>query len=177
MGLSYIFVQQAFTSKQNQIRCCSGNDSESLRNRLSQAMAELNHQVAATKREKLIIKDEYKPRHGYSGYLKKSSWAPLKDKELETKTTLQSQEDNGLRLFRKNHCLLMGYSGDRYKGMQYNPGVPTIESELFDAMEKNKWVTKENKQNPHTIQFQRGSRTDSGVSAVRQVCSLWLREF
>lgn len=70
----------------------------------------------------------------------------------------------------------MGFSGTKYSGMQYNKDCETIEDNLFRAMLKTEWITEENMRKPWTIEFQRGSRTDRGVSAARQCCSLLLRK-
>lgn len=60
--------------------------------------------------------------------------------------------------------------------MQRNPDVNTIEDELLKAMLKNKIITEEAFNQPQTIHFQRAARTDKGVSAFRQCCSLKLRK-
>ncbi|KAG4073939.1 hypothetical protein HA402_014144 [Bradysia odoriphaga] len=74
------------------------------------------------------------------------------------------------------HCLMMGYSGSQYRGMQYQKrdGAPTIEEILFNAMLECKWITHEAYKMPHSIGFYHGSRTDKGVSALRQCCSIRL---
>lgn len=141
-------------------------------------MEKLNRYRAEEKEKSANKEEMYQPRHNYSGYLKKSTWMYFKDKINNKKSEpINYSQNDRKNIFWKNHCLLMGYSGDNYCGMQYNPNVPTIENELFNAMHKHDWITQENKEKPWTIQFQRGSRTDRGVSAVRQVCSLWLRAF
>lgn len=132
-------------------------------------------EAKADKANRVNAADKYKPRHNFSGYLKKSTWVTHKPEAEEHKP--EKYDAGRKNIYWKNHCLLMGYSGDNYCGMQYNPNVPTIENELFNAMLRQKWITEENKVKPWTIAFQRGSRTDTGVSAVRQVCSLWLREY
>lgn len=56
-----------------------------------------------------------------------------------------------------------------------NPGVKTIEEELFKALLDAKYITEDDFNNQQNSQFQRSSRTDKGVSAARQVVSLKLR--
>lgn len=77
-----------------------------------------------------------------------------------------------------NHCMMLSYSGTKYYGIQRlrQEGAPTIEEVLFKAMLDNKWITDEAFEQPFSIRFQQGSRTDKGVSAVRQCCSIRLRE-
>lgn len=57
-----------------------------------------------------------------------------------------------------------------------NPGTKTIEEDLLTALLKANFITEEAFSTPQLIQFQRAARTDKGVSAVRQVVSIKLRE-
>ncbi|XP_053615428.1 pseudouridylate synthase 1 homolog isoform X2 [Plodia interpunctella] len=78
------------------------------------------------------------------------------------------------RIKRKKVALLLGYCGVDYFGMQRNPGVQTIEEDLFKALLDAKYITEDDFKTQQNIQFQRSSRTDKGVSAARQVVSLKL---
>ncbi|XP_060806019.1 pseudouridylate synthase 1 homolog isoform X2 [Amyelois transitella] len=78
------------------------------------------------------------------------------------------------RIKRKKVALLLGYCGVDYFGMQRNPGVQTIEEDLFKALLDAKYITEDDFKSQQNIQFQRSSRTDKGVSAARQVVSLKL---
>ena len=53
-----------------------------------------------------------------------------------------------------------------------NPGVPTIENELFQALAKAQAIPDNLKVSPDKLWFDRCARTDRGVSAARQVVSL-----
>lgn len=53
-----------------------------------------------------------------------------------------------------------------------NPGVPTIEEDLVQALWKANVISEEHKDNLGKLNFQRCARTDKGVSAARQVVSL-----
>ena len=53
-----------------------------------------------------------------------------------------------------------------------NPGVPTIEEDLVQALWKANVISEEHKDNLGKLGFQRCARTDKGVSAARQVVSL-----
>ncbi|KAL7748653.1 tRNA pseudouridine synthase 1 [Sorochytrium milnesiophthora] len=66
-------------------------------------------------------------------------------------------------------ALLMGFCGTGYQGMQINPGVKTIESELFKALIDVQAVSKDNAEDLKKIGFMRAARTDKGVHAVGQV--------
>lgn len=71
----------------------------------------------------------------------------------------------------------MGYSGSKYFGMQYQStkDVVTIEEQLLKAMLHSKWITQGDYKQPQRIKYQHSSRTDKGVSAARQCCSIYLR--
>ncbi|XP_013792490.2 tRNA pseudouridine synthase A, mitochondrial-like isoform X1 [Limulus polyphemus] len=74
----------------------------------------------------------------------------------------------------KKMAVLLSYSGKGYLGMQRNPGVKTIEEDLFQAMYKTGLILQAHIDRPQQINFQRAARTDKGVSAVRQIVSLKL---
>lgn len=123
----------------------------------------------------------YTPRFQYNGYLKNSSWryydeeamAKLKNDQPVELTAEQVRYRN---LKKRKYCLLLGFAGANYFGMQFNTGVTTIEGELMRAMCRNKWILEEHLKNPIPLEFQHGSRTDRGVSAARMNCSLLLRK-
>lgn len=60
---------------------------------------------------------------------------------------------------------------------QKTEGVVTIEGILFKAMLDSNWITYASYKKPHKIKYQQASRTDKGVSAARQCCSILLRKF
>ncbi len=76
-----------------------------------------------------------------------------------------------------NHCMMMGYSGSKYSGMQYQTtkDIVTIEGMVFKAMLESNWIDYASYKQPKRIRYQEGSRTDKGVSATRQCCSILLR--
>lgn len=126
-------------------------------------------------------KDGYKPRFEYNGYLKNSHWRYFDEEtklKLKNKDNIEPTEAEIKYRERKKRkfCLLLGFCGTNYYGMQYNITVNTIEDMLLGAMLKNEWILDEHKQKPHLLEFQHGSRTDRGVSAARMNCSLLLRK-
>lgn len=141
-----------------------------------------NHKVKKTKTKigtsKLLKPaDNYTSRFQYNGYLKAKRWQYYDDERLGTYGP-ETEEQYHYRLLKKQKCcVLMGFAGGDYFGMQYNKGVHTIEQVLFDAMLKNGWILPEHIQQPWLVEFDRGSRTDRGVSAARQNISLTLREY
>lgn len=121
--------------------------------------------------------DGYTPRFQYNGYLRKSHWRYYDENHSEEKE-LETEEQYNYRMLKKHkYCLLMGFAGGQYYGMQYNNTVHTIEDELLKAMVKHKWILPEHMEKPWMVEFQRGSRTDKGVSAARMNVSVILRKF
>lgn len=121
--------------------------------------------------------DGYTPRFQYNGYLRKSHWR-YHDENCPTEKEPETEEQFNYKMLKKHKfCLLLGFAGMNYFGMQYNYSVNTIEDELLKAMVKHKWILPEHLEKPWTFEFVRGSRTDRGVSAARMNVSLVLREF
>ncbi|CAL1533324.1 unnamed protein product [Lymnaea stagnalis] len=69
-------------------------------------------------------------------------------------------------------AMLVAYNGSGYYGVQINPGFPTIESEFFPALVKIDAIPQDHADTPSKMWFQRGSRTDKGVSAAGQIFSM-----
>ncbi|KAI6659333.1 tRNA pseudouridine synthase A, mitochondrial-like [Oopsacas minuta] len=91
----------------------------------------------------------------------------------EVIASVQKVEDNSpIKVSRKMVALFMSYNGYGYHGMQYNAGTKTIEGELLEAVFKAGAISEEVKFQLGHLKFQRTSKTDKGVSAVRQIVSL-----
>ena len=58
------------------------------------------------------------------------------------------------------------------QGMQFNPGVKSIEQELETAIVKAGGISEENQNKPRNVKWMRAARTDKGVSACGQVVTL-----
>lgn len=121
--------------------------------------------------------DNYTSRFQYNGYLKSRHWQ-FYDNERLGAFGPETEEQYNYRMLKKHKfCVLLGFAGGNYFGMQYNKNVHTVEEVLLEAMVRNRWILSEHKQKSWLIDFQRGSRTDRGVSAARQNISLTLREY
>lgn len=131
---------------------------------MSEAIDEFNVRKEKEKQKKLDHK---------TNCIKKRQWIENKLTEGEI-AAKRGNFDPIERIKRKKYALLMGYCGADYYGMQRNPGMLTIEEELFAAMLKHKWITEESFNQAQNAQFQRAARTDKGVSAARQICSIKL---
>lgn len=110
----------------------------------------------------------------YDGRSKKRRWENRRDDDNDTKRVRTNPEE---RIKKRKYCMLLGYAGANYHGMQRNPDVNTIEEELLKVLFKNKLIDENGFKQSQNINFQRAARTDKGVSAARQCCSMKLREF
>lgn len=145
---------------------CNSTD-KSFYERMTEAI-----EAAKNKQKPIAYKPRYEPR--YNGKVKKRPWQDFTSEGNPEKRANFNPED---RVKRKKCCLLLGYSGAKYFGMQRNRDRPTIEEELLVAMLKHKWINEEGFKLPQMVHFQRAARTDKGVSAARQCVSLKLRKF
>ena len=72
-------------------------------------------------------------------------------------------------------AVFLVYLGNGYQGMQRNPGVKSIEEDLFNAMAKAGAISEKNAECEKSFQkvhWSRSARTDKGVSAICQVVSM-----
>lgn len=79
-----------------------------------------------------------------------------------------------IRFKKRRVALFLGYLGERYHGMQINPGVTTIEKCLLDALHKAELLSDQNYDHPGKMSLMRSARTDKGVSAAAQCVSIKL---
>lgn len=76
----------------------------------------------------------------------------------------------------KKYCFLLSYAGENYNGCQRqrSEALDTIEEHVLKALYKNGWISEYDYHYCNEIEFERASRTDRGVSALRQCISLLL---
>ncbi|KAN0063671.1 tRNA pseudouridine synthase 1 [Thecaphora frezii] len=79
-----------------------------------------------------------------------------------------------VRLPKRKVAVKFGYCGIGYSGLQINPGVKTIEGDVFEAFCQAGAVSKDNAVNPNKVGLQRAARTDRGVHAAGNLLSLKL---
>ncbi|PWN31125.1 pseudouridine synthase [Jaminaea rosea] len=77
-----------------------------------------------------------------------------------------------VRLPKRPVALLFGYCGVGYSGLQINPGVKTIEGDIFDVLCNAGCVSKDNAVNPNKVSLQRSARTDRGVHAAGNLLNM-----
>jgi len=70
--------------------------------------------------------------------------------------------------------LLLGFLGTKYGGFQINPEQRTLHAEIELALYRSGMVSKSNFGTPHKYSWSNSARTDKGVHACAQVCSLKL---
>lgn len=144
---------------------------------MADALEKLEQSQELKKQQKEEANQTTKEINKLKRNLKRRKWIDWKTEDEEKGDIKRAPFDPAERVKRKKTAILLGYSGSNYFGMQRNPGMQTIEEELFKAMLKHKWVTEEMFEQAQIACFQRAARTDKGVSAARQVCSLKLRKF
>lgn len=109
----------------------------------------------------------------YDGRSKKRQWEERRSDRGEglgydapsKKSKNENEEDAAETLDkvkRRKFCLLMGYSGVNYYGMQRNPHTKTIEEDLFKALFKIGLINEDCYNQVQNMQFQRAARTDKG---------------
>lgn len=99
---------------------------------------------------------------------------------VTTATTTTADEAAAQKQYRREKvAIIFGYSGYGYFGLQqnYDAQHPTIEAALVEALHAVGYISEENMQGQfmRKIQWERASRTDKGVSALRNVVSCKLQ--
>lgn len=146
------------------------------------AMTEALDKLEQEREAKKLLKDaenaSVKEANRLKRTLKRKKWVDWKAQDEEDAANGKKRPpfDPADRIKRKKSVILLSYCGANYYGMQRNPGMQTIEEELFKAMLKHKWITEDSFDQVQIACFQRAARTDKGVSAARQVCSVKLRK-
>ncbi|KAH8381471.1 hypothetical protein KR093_005391, partial [Drosophila rubida] len=145
---------------------------------MSEALDKLEQDQLAKKSAKEAENETVKEANRVKRTLKRKKWVDWKtqDEEDAANGVKRAPFDPADRIKRKKSAILLSYCGANYFGMQRNPGMQTIEEELFKAMLKHKWITEDSFEQVQIACFQRAARTDKGVSAARQVCSVKLPE-
>ncbi|GAA5828905.1 hypothetical protein JCM3770_004324, partial [Rhodotorula araucariae] len=86
----------------------------------------------------------------------------------------EDDDKKGDKLPKRKVAVLLGYNGIGYKGSQINPGMETIEGEVFKAFAKAGAISEDNSSNPQKVSLARAARTDAGVHAALNVLTLKL---
>ena len=94
----------------------------------------------------------------------------LDDMKLSTVFASRTEFDGPKR----NHAVGFGYLGSKYQGLQINPGCKSVEKELERALFLAGAIAECNFGDLHKLHWTRAARTDKGVHAVGQCCSMKL---
>ncbi|EST07226.1 Pseudouridine synthase I, TruA, alpha/beta domain protein [Kalmanozyma brasiliensis GHG001] len=94
--------------------------------------------------------------------------------EENTASDPSSSSSSADRLPKRKVAVKFGYCGIGYSGLQINPGVKTIEGDIFEAFCTAGAVSADNAVNPNKVGLQRAARTDRGVHAAGNLLSLKL---
>ncbi|XP_052842091.1 pseudouridylate synthase 1 homolog isoform X1 [Drosophila gunungcola] len=156
----------------------SWNRHKSFAAAMSEALDKLELEKEARKEAKNSEDEAVKDANRIKRTLKRKKWVDWKEQDAQDAASgvKRAPFDPAERIKRKKSAILLSYCGANYYGMQRNPGMQTIEEELFKAMLKHKWITEDSFEQVQIACFQRAARTDKGVSAARQVCSVKLPE-
>ncbi|KAL1227388.1 Pseudouridylate synthase [Trichinella spiralis] len=96
------------------------------------------------------------------------------ENDEETRKIIKAEPTETVRIKRYKYAMFLAYRGKNYHGMQVNPNVPTVEKYIMEALQKLNLITVDQVVQPSLFKFQRAARTDKGVSATKQICSLLL---
>lgn len=83
---------------------------------------------------------------------------------------IQHSEDT--KTVKRKVALLLGFLGTKYGGFQVNAGQRTLQGEIELALYRAGMLSPLNFGNPHKYSWSSSARTDKGVHACAQVCSL-----
>jgi tRNA pseudouridine38-40 synthase len=149
-----------FNAKEKSINIMSEGDSSSTRKR---DRDEEEEKQVETPTPRPVVDSESAP-----------ATTTTKEKEKEADAEADGA-DGGARAKKRKYAILFGYVGENYHGLQLNLGtdVPTIEAAMLKACHEAGLISDDNMDAKvsHKIQWQRASRTDKGVHALRNIIS------
>uniref|UniRef100_A0A1A9VB88 Pseudouridylate synthase 1 homolog n=1 Tax=Glossina austeni TaxID=7395 RepID=A0A1A9VB88_GLOAU len=160
------------------IACHSVDHSKGFAAAMAEALEKLEQQKLIGKEERKVAETSVNEMKRMKQKLKRRKWVnwETEDERKSTEAKRAAIDSSVEKIKRKKCAILLGYSGANYYGMQRNPGMETIEEELFKVLLKHKWISHDAYGQAQVACFQRAARTDKGVSAARQVCSMKLPE-
>ncbi|KAH9598951.1 Pseudouridine synthase I [Trypanosoma melophagium] len=96
---------------------------------------------------------------------------------VETRENEVMRDGSSTKRPKRKVAIIFGYIGERYCGLQWNhlPDYPTVEEELLRALHQTDMISKENydqEKVQQKLNWERASRTDKGVHALRNVISV-----
>ena len=89
-----------------------------------------------------------------------------------TTPTAETTEDNTPKLPKRKLAMLVSFLGSNYSGFQINDSKRTLQAELELGLYKAGVISQRNFGHPSKYSWSNSARTDKGVHAAAQVCSL-----
>eukprot|EP01063_Lacrimia_lanifica_P015965 TRINITY_DN22603_c0_g1_i1.p1 TRINITY_DN22603_c0_g1~~TRINITY_DN22603_c0_g1_i1.p1 ORF type:complete len:490 (+),score=220.03 TRINITY_DN22603_c0_g1_i1:69-1538(+) len=124
------------------------------------------------------VAGQKRPYAGREKYL--AGWEKAEENKNKAKPEADAKEP---KVKKRHYAVCFGYVGTGYQGLQYQEGFRTIEGELVEAFHQAGGVSAQNMEKGDSglsalqkLGWQRSSRTDKGVHAVRNVVGLKLLE-
>jgi tRNA pseudouridine38-40 synthase len=139
--------------------------------------------------KKHFARGGYKGRGGggrdrWEGHMKDSSQDNREDFKVHEGSikleTVQASPEWARRIVlpegtpKRKYAICFGYTGTNYQGLQINPDAMTIEAVLEKALFLAGGIIEQNFGNIQKISWSRTARTDKGVHALTQCCSMKL---
>lgn len=90
---------------------------------------------------------------------------------VDVKKNLIKYPDDA-KILKKKVALLLAFIGKEYSGFQVNPGQKTLQGEIELALYRAGMLSEINFGNPFKYSWSNSARTDKGVHACAQVCSM-----
>ena len=96
---------------------------------------------------------------------------PITDQDQIIPIQLNKPNEKVVKRKKRKVALFFGYLGEKYSGMQLNPGVVTIEEVVFKALCQAGAISGPHTESQTKVNWMRAARTDKGVSAAAQCVS------
>ncbi len=96
----------------------------------------------------------------------------LDDGKDEKETKEGEESKPAVATNKRKVALFLGFLGTKYGGFQMNSEQRTIQAEVELALHRSGMITKANFGTPHKYSWSNSARTDKGVHACAQVCSV-----
>lgn len=152
----------------------SNCEPKTLENEFTAIIERVKHRINRCKTANKTNIVKYQPRYKYRGTSRKHNYLPVSSEDKKLYKADPVYKSGQI----KKYCMLVSYSGANYNGCQrqHTRDPFTIEEQLLKVLLQHQWITPLDHRHTAQIEFARASRTDKGVSAVRQSVSLLLRK-
>jgi len=94
------------------------------------------------------------------------------DEKKDDQETKTKDGESEVPTNKRKVVLFLGFLGTKYGGFQVNPEQRTLQAEIELALYRSGMIAQSNFGTPHKYSWSNSARTDKGVHACAQVCSL-----